>query len=139
MVSHPLNYEPYPEVNPSGGPEAQENIHADPEMFGAGIGRAEQTLGQGLEHASNEGFDVATQQSRMDAQTHANEVHSWQSDQVTNAQEKFLTLRGKDAEMALPGFKSKIDDIHQQARAQAGNPFAAHLIDAFESAARGNR
>ena len=129
MASHPLNYEPYPEVNPSGGPQSREQIHTDPDMFGAAIGRGMQTLGQGIEHADNSAFDVATMVAHQDAQTHANELHSWQSDQVTDAQEKFLTLRGKDAEMALPAFKQQIDDLHQQAREQAGNPYTAQLVD----------
>jgi len=102
MAGHPLNYEPYPGVNPAGGPEAREQIHTDPDMFGAAIGRGLSQLGQGIEHADNEGFDIATMMAKQDDQNHANELHSWQSDQVTNAQEKFLTLRGKDAEMALP-------------------------------------
>lgn len=129
MASHPLNYEPFPQVNPSGGPEAREQIHTDPDMFGAAIGRGVQTLGQGIQHADNEGFDVATMMAKQDDQTHANEVHSWQSDQVTSAQESFLKLRGRAADDALPGFKKQIDDIHQQARAQAGNPFTAQQID----------
>jgi hypothetical protein len=145
MASHPLNYEPFPLVNPSGGPEARENIQADPDMFGAAIGKGLSTLGQGIEHADNAGFDVATMQAKQDAQTHANELHSWQSDQVTNLQEGFLKLRGKDAEMQLPTFKQQIDDLHQQARSRAGNPFTAQLVDsegrrltdaAFSQAAR---
>jgi hypothetical protein len=129
LASHPLNYDPYPEVQPSGGPEAREQIHTDPDMFGAAIGRGLSTLGQGMEHAGTEGLDVATQQAQMDARTHANELHSWQSDQVTNAQEQFLTLKGKDAELALPQFKAQIDQIHQDARGQAGNPYTANLVD----------
>ena len=129
MASHPLNYEPFPEVNPSGGPDARQSIHADPDMFGAAIGKAEQGLGGSLEGAANEGLDVATQQARMDAQTHANEVHSWQSDQVTNETEGILTLRGRAADDALPAFKKKIEEIHEQARSQAGNPYTAQLID----------
>jgi GH24 family phage-related lysozyme (muramidase) len=129
VAGHPLNYEPYPQVNPSGGPEAREQIHTDPDMFGAAIGRGLSQLGQGLEHADSEGFDVTTMQAKQDDQNHANELHSWQSDQVTDAQEKFLTLRGKDAEMALPDFKQKIDGLHRQAREQAGNPFTAQLVD----------
>ena len=136
MASHPLNYDPYPEVQPTGGPEVREQIHTDADMFGGAIGRGMSQLGQGMsqlgqgmEHAGTEGLDVATQQARMDAQTHANELHSWQSDQVTNAQEQFLTLKGKDAELALPGFKAQIDQIHQDARSQAGNPYTANLVD----------
>jgi GH24 family phage-related lysozyme (muramidase) len=129
MAGHPLNYEPYPQVMPQGGPEAREQIHTDPDMFGAAIGKGLSTLGQGIEHADNEGFDVATLQAKQDDLTHANELHSWQSDQVTDAQEKFLTLRGKDAEMALPAFKQQIDDLHQQARDQANNPYTKQLVD----------
>ena len=110
MTSHPLNYEPYPQVNPSGGP-ARQQIHTDPDMFGAAIGRGLQTLVQGLEHADSEGFDVATMQARQDDQTHGNEIHSWHSDRVTAPRRKFLTLRGKDAEMALPAFKQQIEDF----------------------------
>lgn len=129
MASHPLNYEPYPEVNPAGGPEARQTIHADADMFGAAIGRGVEKLGQGLEHADNAVFGVAEMQAHQDAQTHANELHSWHSDQVTNLEEGFMKLRGKDAELALPTFKQKIDDIHQQARDQAGNPVTAQLVD----------
>jgi hypothetical protein len=78
--SHPLDYSPFPGTRPTDGPMAQQNIHADPDMFGAAIGRGMQTLGQGIQHADDEGFDVATMQARQDDQTHANEVHSWQSD-----------------------------------------------------------
>jgi GH24 family phage-related lysozyme (muramidase) len=129
MAGHPLNYEPYLEVAPQAGGLARETIHTDPDMFGAAIGRGLSTLGQGIEHADTEGFDVATMQARQDDQTHANEVHSWHSDRVTDTQEKFNTLRGKDAEMALPAFKQQIDDFRRQAREQAGNPYTAQLVD----------
>ena len=129
MGSHPLNYEPYPEVKPDAAPTAKEDIHTDADMFGGAIAKSLGTFGSGLEHASEEGFSVATTQAQMDARTHASELHSWQSDQVTNEQEKFLALRGKDAEMALPDFKAKIDDLHRQAREQAGNPYTAQLVD----------
>jgi hypothetical protein len=129
MAGHPLSYEPYPQVNPSGGPDAREQIHTDADMFGGAIGRGLQTLGQGIEHADNEGFDVATMQAKQDDRTHGNEIHTWLSDRVTDAQEKQLTLRGKDAEMALPAFKQQIQGYQRQAREQAGNPFTAQIVD----------
>ncbi len=129
MAGHPLEYTPFPEVMPQAGGLARETINATPDMFGAAVGRGLQTLGQGVEHADTEGFDVATMQARQDDQTHANEVHSWHSDRDTDATEKFLTLRGKDAEMALPAFKQQIDDFRRQAREMAGNPYTAQLID----------
>jgi GH24 family phage-related lysozyme (muramidase) len=129
MAGHPLNYEPYPELSPSPGPMAHQDIHADPDMFGAAIGRGLQTLGQGIQHADDEAFDVATMQARQDDRTHGNEIHTWLSDQVTDGQEKFQTLRGKDAEMALSAFKQQIEDLRRQAREQAGNPYTQQIVD----------
>lgn len=130
MASHPLDYSPVPSVSPTGAPGGDfENIQANARMFGGSIAQAEQGLGASIEKAGNTGADVAIQQTTLDDQTHADEVHSWQSDQVTDAQGQFLTLRGKDAMEALPAFKQKIDNFHQQARGQAGNPYTARLID----------
>lgn len=127
-----------PEEKAAGAPGGDfQRIDSNPDMFGGFGAKAKAAYGQGLENlgggivkAADTGIDVATQQAQMDAKTHANEVHSWQSDQVTNAQEEFLKLRGKDAEMALPGFKKQIDDFHTQARSQAGSPYAAQMVDA---------
>lgn len=127
-----------PEQSPAGAPGGDyQHIDTSPDMFGAFGARAQQAYGQGLENlgsgvekAANTGIQIATEQATQDDQTHANELHSWQSDQVTDLQEKFLTLRGKDAEMQLPSFKQQIDDLHQQARSQAGNPYTARLVDA---------
>lgn len=131
MASHSLNYDPVPSVNPTGAPGNDFlRINATPEAFGAGIGRAKEQLGHAEEHASQEGFGVAELQAQMDSRTHAAEVHSWQSDQTTDATEKFLSLRGKAALEALPDYKKQIDDLHKQARDQAGNPYTAQLIDA---------
>jgi GH24 family phage-related lysozyme (muramidase) len=129
MASHPLNYEPYPEVMPNAGGLARETIHADPDMFGAAIGRGLQTLGQGIEHADTEGFDVATQQRQMQAKTNAAELHSWTSDKVTDASESFLSLKGRSALMALPDYKKQVEDIHQQAISQATDPYTRNLLE----------
>lgn len=129
MASHALDYDPSPSVNPSGAPGGSLRIDANPDAFGGAIARSLSTVGQGLEKASSEAFSVAEQQEKMDSRTHAAELHSWQSDQVTNAQEKFLQLHGKAALEALPDFKTQIDSIHKEARSQAGNPFTAQIID----------
>ena len=84
MASHPLNYEPFPSVNPAGAPSGDmERIQASPAAFGANKAQAEESLGQAGVHAAVQGFDYLDLQGRMDAQTHAAELHSWQSDQVT--------------------------------------------------------
>lgn len=130
MASHALDYDSAPSVNPAGAPGNDfERIDARPEQFGALTARALGTVGSGLEKASEEGFSVATQQAQMDARTHAAELHSWQSDQTTDATEKFLSLRGKAAEMARPAYKEQIEQIHNDALSQADNPFTKQLVN----------
>jgi hypothetical protein len=90
-------------------------------LFGGSIAEGLGTLGRGLENAGETGIGIAQQQAQLDAQTHAAEIHSWQSDRVTDAQEKFLSLRGRAAREQLSAFKQQIDDLHQEARGQAGN------------------
>jgi hypothetical protein len=120
----------FPDENPKGAPGGDyQQISTNPSMFGATTARVLSTFGEGLEHAGNTAIDAATLQAKQDDHTHANELHSWHSDRVTDAQEQFNTLRGKDAEMALPAFKQQIDDFRRQAVVQAGNPYTAQLVD----------
>lgn len=130
MASHPLEYSSAPSINPSGAPSGdQQRIATNADMFGGAVAGGLEKLGSGLEKAGNTEVDLASQQAQIDNQTHAAEVHSWQSNQTTDAQEKFLSLKGKAALDALSDYKKQIDDIHQQAREQAGSPYAARLID----------
>jgi GH24 family phage-related lysozyme (muramidase) len=129
MTSHPLNYEPYPEVMPSGGPMAREDIHTDPDMFGAAIGKGLNQLGQGIEKADDAGFDHEMLVARQDDNTHHNEVTSWFAKQGTNLTEKMTSLRGKAAAEFLPDYQKQIDDLRKQALDQAGNPYTKQQID----------
>ena len=97
-------------------------------MFGGLVAQSEQKLGQGLEHASQEGFSVLTQKQNFDNTVHAAEIHSWMSDQATDLQSKFSDLRGKAASMALPDYKKSLDDLYQQAEDKAGSPAAKAMI-----------
>jgi len=135
-VQHILQVD-LPEVQPTGAPSGDyQRIQTSPDMFGAlaaegkrAIGQGLQNFGAGIEKASNTAISIATEQAQQDARTHADEVHSWQSDRVTDAQERYLQLRGRAASDALPDFKKEIDDIRQEALGQAGNPFAQRLIE----------
>jgi GH24 family phage-related lysozyme (muramidase) len=126
--SHPLNYEPYPEVQPQAGGLAHQDIHADPDMFGAAIGRGLQTLGQGIEHADNEGFDVATEQERQHAQIHGAELHTYFSDKATDLTEKYTELKGAAALNALPQYKKDLNNLYGQVDEQAGSPYVKGLL-----------
>lgn len=129
MARFALETDSVPTVNPAGGPDARQRIDVSSDMFGGGIAKALGTLGQGVEKASEVGFQVYTQNRTMDAKTHAAELHSWESDQVTNAQQEFLSRKGKAALEALPDFKQRVDEIHTQARDSAGNPLTAQMVD----------
>jgi Phage tail lysozyme len=77
MAGYSLNIEPLPTVEPIGAPGNDfEHIQATPEMFGANIARSLGALGQGVEKASSEGFEVATQvaqfQGRVNVDDQAN-------------------------------------------------------------------
>lgn len=129
MARYALETDSVPTVNPAGGPDARQRIDVSSDMFGGQIAKALGTLGQGLEKASEVGFQIGTQTETMDAKTHAAELHSWQSDQVTDAQQEFLSKKGKAALEALPEFKKRVDEIHTQARDAAGNPLTAQMVD----------
>lgn len=131
MASHPLEYSSVPGINPGvGSTGARERIDARPDAFGASIGRAMETLGGAIEKASDVGFQLATTQEQIDGQTHAAELHSWQSEQTSKAQAEFLTLKGKAAIDALPDFDKRIREIHDEAKGQGGNPYTTRLVDA---------
>jgi GH24 family phage-related lysozyme (muramidase) len=128
MARFSLDYSPVPAVNPSGGTGARENIPTNPNMFGGAIAQAEQGLGSAMERAAVTGIGLASDQAQIDAQTHAAEVHSWQSEQTTKAQEEFLSLRGRAALDAQPAFDKRIREINDEAISKAGNPYAQRLI-----------
>lgn len=128
-MSPRLDYQPFAQVSPTGGTGAREQIATSPNMFGAAGAEALGALGKGIGSVAEAGMDVQMLQAQLDAQTHAAELHSWQSNQVTDLQSKYLSLRGKAALDALPDFKKQIDDLHQQARDQAGNQYTARVID----------
>lgn len=129
MASHPLDYSSVPSVNPSGGTGAHESISASPSAFGGAIAEGLGTLGRGIDTAVNNAFEANTTQEQLDAQTHAAELHSWQSQQTTKLQEDFLSKRGRAAIDALPDFDKRLREIHDEAKGQAGNPYTTRLVD----------
>jgi GH24 family phage-related lysozyme (muramidase) len=129
MARFALESDSVPSVNPTGAPDARERIDVSSEAFGGSIGKALGNLGQGMEKVSETGFAIDSLKQSMEAKTHASELHSWTSDQVTDEQSKYLSLKGKAALEALPQFKTRIDEITKEARDQAGNPATAQLVD----------
>ena len=128
MAGHPLDIDPLPSVNPSGAPSGFEQIHASPEMFGALTARATEGFGEGIEKLSNTGFQIAQQQREMEDKTRGAELHSQFSDQVTDASEQFLELKGAASLRAYPDYKRKVDDLLEQTVSQAPDPYTKQLV-----------
>lgn len=129
MPGHSFDYTPYATVAPSGAPgNDYERISADKGAFGGHIAEGVEKVGQGLENAGSSLFNSAQLAQGMDNQTHATEVHSWQSNQYNDAQSSFTGLKGKAALDALPAYHQKIDDDYQAAVNQASNPATKLMV-----------
>ncbi|WFU84835.1 hypothetical protein QA645_19465 [Bradyrhizobium sp. CIAT3101] len=123
-MGHPLEYTPYPLNNPGvGGTGARERISADAGMFGGGIAQGLETFGAGLEKAADVGLNIATDAARQQNEVHSAELGTWLADKVTDRHEKFASLEGKAASMALPEYKKDLDDYFKQAMEQAPSPY----------------
>jgi hypothetical protein len=124
--SHPLNYEPYPGVNPTGAPgDDYLRIQADPNAFGLSVakgqealGRGEEALGQGIEHAGNVGLEAATARQNLQNEVHATSVNTWLNNKITDRWSKFSLLQGRAALDGLPQYKKDIEDLYNQAQTQ---------------------
>jgi len=122
MASHPLPYEPYPTVNPSGAPPGDlEQIHATPEMFGARIGAAEEKLGAGFEKAGEAGVQAVVQRQEEQDNIHSASVNTWAANRYTDIYSKFSENKGRAAKDAMQQYQKDLADVTDQAMAQAPN------------------
>jgi hypothetical protein len=120
MAGHPIPYNAFPDVNPTGAPANDfENIHATPEEFGGLIAHSEETLGHGVEQVGDTGVQIATQRQTDLNDIHATELNSWFADQVTDRWSKFAQLKGRAALDDLPQFKADVDKLRQDAMGKA--------------------
>lgn len=110
-----------PSVTPTGAPSDEQRISATPEMFGGSIARAEQTLGQGVEHAGETGLDVITARQHLTNEISASETNTWLAKNLTDKFNDFGKLQGKAAQDALPQFKQDTEDLYQDSLKNAGN------------------
>ncbi|MDH2400457.1 hypothetical protein QCM77_10980 [Bradyrhizobium sp. SSUT18] len=118
-MGHPLEYTPFPTVDPSGGTGARERITTDAGMFGGGIAQGLETFGAGLEKAANTGLQIASEHQEKQNEVHAAEVGTWLADRVTDRHAKYATLEGRAAIEDLPQYKQDLDGLYKQAMEQA--------------------
>jgi|SRR5579862_7460388 len=122
-------FDPVPEVSPIGAPGGDyQHIEATPEMFGGLIARSAERLGQGVESAGEAGLGYLTEKQNLNNQIHASQLHSWFTDQATDLVTKYSQLQGQSALNALPKFKQDLQNLQQQAEAQAGSDQARTMV-----------
>lgn len=133
-----------PSVTPTGAPSGDEQrISATPEMFGGSIARAEQTLGQGVEHTAEAGFDVLRYQHKVNADYESTNtfqdvdklLYGDPSKSTTGADGKavpdlgFLGLSGRDAQDRRADTEKAIEQRRQQGRANLVSQDAQYEYD----------
>lgn len=110
----------FPEVQPSGAPSGDfERITTTPRMFGAFGGEAAEKLGGGVAKAAEAGLDYLTETNKLNNSIHAASLNSWFANQAGDKWTDFSQLKGRQALAARPKFLADLEDLRQQAMAQA--------------------
>lgn len=133
MASYPLEYTPYPTIQPSGAPPGEERISASPEMFGGLIAQSEEKLGGALEKTSQEGFSVLAARAQLNNEVHASEKLTWAASRFGNEWEGFKQKEGKAAAMALPDYQKTLKGIYDDTLKDEPLAVQAHLSRSLSS------
>ena len=130
MASHPLPYEPYPTINPSGAPPGDfENIHATPEMFGGLIGAATEKLGGGLEKAGETATSAAILQQGVLNETQITNADTAHSKELSDLTADYKSKEGLAAVYARPKFDADVAALRQKYLQTLPNPAAQRGFD----------
>lgn len=138
MATHVLDPGVSPEVNPTGASSNDyESIQANPDDFGAGIGRATQGLGQATTTAGDTGLDVLTQKAKINGDLMANDAATQYTKGVTQAWGDYANNhQGKDALSALPDFQNSLDTLRQKISKTLPSTDAQLAFDGFSRRAQ---
>lgn len=117
-----IDFQPFATVAPQGAPANDElRINANPEEFGAAIGRGMERAGQGLEAASAAGFQTLEFYGQIAADDATNKYQKATSnilfgDPNDPSKPGYYSLRGEDAMRARPQVSQQLDDLRNQFR-----------------------
>jgi len=107
MSQHILDVQ-FPDENPKGAPGGDyQQINTNPSMFGAATARAEETFGTGLEKASTQVIDAATEQQDIQNKVRLTDRKSSFADQLSDMHSQMMSLEGHAALSAYPDYKQK--------------------------------
>lgn len=123
------SYNPVPDTTAQPGLDTRPiRLQTDPEMFGAGIGRALSQTGSTLEKVGDEWASTALQFARLDQETKAAAAATQYYQETGKLDAAFRSMSGTDPQNNLINHNQRLDDLRQQFRAGL-TPFAAKLYD----------
>lgn len=129
-----------PEATP---PDDYQHIQANPEAFGGGAARGAQELGQGIEKAGQNLFDIKEFQGKINADYEGNNYRDG-TDIILNGDPSkktigpdgkpstdlgFLGLRGRDAADARDATLKQIRDLRNEGRKRLNSPQEQYVYD----------
>ena len=116
MTGNHILDENAPTVNPIGAsPNDYFQIQANPDDFGASVGKAQQGLGNAFEQAGVTGIDVATQRQNIHNDLIANDGFAgYTKDAVSAWGDYQRNNQGQSAITNLGGFQKNLDTLRQQ-------------------------
>lgn len=124
-----LPYSGVPDVQQQGPVDAFEHTQATPQEFGAGVGQAEERLGQTGEQTSNALAENAVRLEGLAQERNASIATSTYSKALGEEYAKFDSMKGQAASDYYPTFLKNVDDLRTQAGAGLQSPYAKQQYD----------
>ena len=131
MGSHVLDIGEAPTIDPAGASANDyQSISTNADMFGGGIGRAEQGLGGAVEGAGTTALGVLTEKAKLNNDLMVNDaLTSGSQSMAAAAGDYFTNQQGKNAQAGLPAANAQFDQIRQKAVATMPSPEAQVALD----------
>lgn len=122
-------YDPVPSVKPDTSATTRPiRINTNEEMFGAGIGKATEKLGQTLSHIGDEFANTAISYAKLDAETQAAKAATEYYKQSGDIDIKFRSLSGEAPKNNLMQHGETLDSTRMSLR-NGLSPYAAKIYD----------
>lgn len=132
-------YSPIPSVQPTMDALPSQQVPADEETFGAGIGRSLRRTGAIMRQAADAEFDLTLQMERQSQETQALDASSEFSRQASAVQLEYNKLKGQQAVNGLPEYQKRLRDLRGEIGKSLKKPLAQRAYkfrtDSYETSA----
>lgn len=128
-MASPVDYNPIPQVTPSGQGLPSLQVNTPREAFGAGIANAITDLGNVTQRAGAELYDRAVAMQTINEQANATEASARATEQMGAREADYRTQLGKNA---IDGYKPYVEDmgkIYDENRGALSSPVAQRYYD----------